>query len=118
MAITSFFNTAQSHATTFYTRRIYNARPSDVTPLSARTFGTWTLLSGLVRLYTAYNIRNAVLYDLGMCTFAIAWLHFVLEWTMWGTIRSGRGLWEPFFISTVTIVWMWSARADYVGGWI
>ncbi|KAI9718294.1 MAG: hypothetical protein M1828_006758 [Chrysothrix sp. TS-e1954] len=115
VGLTSFFNTAQGHATTRYTRRIYNARPSEVTPLSSRTFGTWTALSGLVRLFAAYNITNQVAFDLGFSTFVIAWLHFVEEMAIWGTAGVDGGVVEPAIVSTLSAVWMWWTRNAYLG---
>ncbi|KAH0155109.1 hypothetical protein KCU86_g20753, partial [Aureobasidium melanogenum] len=37
---------------------------SPVTPLSARTFGTWTAITAIVRLYAAYNINSKPMYEL------------------------------------------------------
>ena len=116
LGLTSLFNTAQGHATTYYTRRIYNVRSNEVTPLSARTFGTWTALSGLVRLFAAYNIHDRVAYDLGLATFVIAWLHFAEELAIWGTAGLNGGVKEPVIVSSASVAWMVWARSAYLGG--
>ncbi|QIX00607.1 hypothetical protein AMS68_006124 [Peltaster fructicola] len=68
---------------------------SPVTPLSARTFGTWTALSSIIRLYAAYRINEPVVYELALWTFGLAFAHFISEWLIFGTARWGRGLIGP-----------------------
>lgn len=81
IAIVSVFNTVQNFLTLKLTRKIYSRQPQlgnngrvfvnssvsltepnssvhVVNPLQSRTFGVWTLTSGLIRLYAAYNIRD------------------------------------------------------------
>jgi hypothetical protein len=122
-------NSIQSYTTLYYTKRIYNLDPSKpspaptasktspaypdtltanstVTPLSARTFGTWTFLTSIVRLYVAYNITNPAFYQLGLATYVVAFLHFFSEWLVFGTAGWGAGLAGPVFVSTGTISWM------------
>lgn len=87
---------------------------SPVTELSARTFGTWTALSSIVRLYAAYNISDSRIYQLAVWTFALAFGHFFSEWLVFGTARWGRGLAGPAFVSVGTLVWMYSQWTFYV----
>lgn len=82
--------------------------------LSARTFGTWTALSSIVRLYAAYHIHEAAVYELALWTFGLAFAHFGSEWLVFGTARWGRGLAGPVFVSTVTGSWMWAQWGNYV----
>jgi hypothetical protein len=59
--------------------RIYfRATPSDVTTLSSRTFGTWNLLSTIVRIYAAYHIHESDCLRLRVVDMALA--HFGIEW--------------------------------------
>lgn len=87
---------------------------SPVTPLSARTFGTWTALSSIIRLYGAYNIHDAKIYELCLWTYGIAFGHFLSEWWIFGTARWGRGLAGPVLVSTVTSLWMLVQWGSYV----
>nr|POE82413.1 ergosterol biosynthetic protein 28 [Quercus suber] len=87
---------------------------SPVTELSARTFGTWTAISSIVRLYAAYHIHEPVVYELALWTFGIAWAHFASEWLVFGTARWGRGLAGPVFVATGTGAWMLAQWGSYV----
>jgi hypothetical protein len=87
---------------------------SPATPLSARTFGTWTLLQAIVRLYAAYNIHNPSMYQLAMWTYAIAFGHFASEWLYFKTARFGEALAPPVLISTGSLIWMWWSWSSYV----
>lgn len=53
--------------------------------LSSRTFGTWTFMASVLRLYAAYNITNPVVYDLAIWSYVIAGWHFLSEWLIFGT---------------------------------
>lgn len=86
--------------------------PSPVTPLSARTFGTWTAITAIIRLYAAYHIKETAVYELALWSFGIAWLHFVSEWMVFQTTRLGPGLIGPLIVSTGSLVWM-SMQRDY-----
>ncbi|KAF9917002.1 ergosterol biosynthesis protein, partial [Lobosporangium transversale] len=59
VGVTSFLNTFQAFVTLKATRRLYANKPHEVTNLSARTFGVWTFLSSVIRLYGAYNLQFA-----------------------------------------------------------
>jgi hypothetical protein len=85
-----------------------------VTALSARTFGTWTAITSIIRLYAAYNIANQPVYEMALWTFGVAWLHFVSEWLVFGTARFGKGLIGPLVVSTATGLWMVSQKGFYV----
>ncbi|KAG9749900.1 ergosterol 28, partial [Aureobasidium melanogenum] len=58
---------------------------SPVTPLSARTFGTWTAITAIVRLYAAYNINSKPMYELAFWTYIVAFTHFMSEWLVFGS---------------------------------
>ncbi|KAL2076196.1 hypothetical protein VTL71DRAFT_1139 [Oculimacula yallundae] len=87
---------------------------SPATPLQSRTFGTWTLIQSLVRIYAAYNIDNPQFYQLAFLTYVVAWGHFMSEWWVFGTARWGEGLVFPVVIASSTLVWMWMQWGFYV----
>ncbi|KAF2125065.1 ergosterol biosynthesis protein-like protein [Dothidotthia symphoricarpi CBS 119687] len=124
VAVISIGNSVQSYTTLYYTSRIYNPTSSDpplktpahVTALSSRTFGTWTVLTALVRLYAAYNITHPAFYQLGMWTFGVAFAHFVSEWLVFGTTRLGKPLAGPLVVSTTSLAWMALQWGNYVKG--
>ncbi|VDB94064.1 unnamed protein product [Peniophora sp. CBMAI 1063] len=85
----AFFNTAQNFLTLDFTRRLYNGAPANapVTRLQARTFGIWTLTSGIVRCYAAYHMHDKKMYDLALCTYLLALCHFGSEIFVYRTAR-------------------------------
>lgn len=115
VAITAAANSIQAFSTLTYTRQIYNTAPHLVTPLSGRTFGTWTFLSAIVRFYAAFNIHDPVVYKLAFATYVVAWAHFMGEWFVFGTAKWNRALAGPVFVSTGSLVWMLASWEGYVG---
>jgi len=128
VSIISVGNSMQAYLTTSYSSQVYLGPPisskpataydpapnSPVTPLSSRTFGTWTLIQSLIRLYAAYYIDNAQIYQMAFLTYLVAWCHFMSEWQVFGTARWGKGLAGPVIISTGSLVWMWMQWGFYV----
>lgn len=114
VSLTSVGNTIQAYMTTKNTREVYLASGSETTALSSRLFGTWTIVSAVVRLYAAYNISNPQLYQLAIWSYGIAWVHFMSEWIFFKTVAWGRGLAGPVLISTGSLVWMVSQWGYYV----
>jgi len=128
VSVISLANSIQAYLTLSATRQVYagpspnpkaakppaNTSISPVTPLSARTFGTWTALSSIVRLYGAYYISNPVVYEMVLWTYGIAFAHFASEWLVFGTARWGKGLAGPVIVSTVSTTWMLVQWGFYV----
>lgn len=114
VSIVSLLNSVQAYSTLTYTRQIYKAQPDEVTGLSGRTFGTWTALSSVIRLYASLNIHDPRLYELALATYGIAWLHFMSEWQFFKTAGWGKGLGGPVFVSTGSLIWMISVWGSYV----
>lgn len=115
----STLNSVQSYISATYHEALYvgsrttnNASPS--TPLASRTFGTWTLLSSVVRLYAAYNISNPVAYDLALWTYGIALTHFVSEWAVYGSAQLKGRFVMPMLFASSAVGWMWTQRAWYL----
>ncbi|RKF62247.1 Ergosterol biosynthetic protein 28 [Golovinomyces cichoracearum] len=121
----AFLNSIQAYCSTRYTSRVYSGNTktfiksallkSPVTPLSSRTFGTWTLIQSIVRLYAAYHITEPAFYWLSFLTFAVAFGHFMSEWQIYRTTRWGSGLAGPVAVSSGTMLWMILKKGYYIG---
>lgn len=100
-----------------------------MTGLSARTFGTWTILASIIRLYAAAHIHNPAyvtaticetrntntrIYQLAFSSYALAGFHFISEWLVFGTAKLGKGLAGPLVVSSVTMAWMLTQWNYYV----
>ncbi|KAK7756681.1 hypothetical protein SLS62_001122 [Diatrype stigma] len=85
-----------------------------VTPLAARLFGTYTLISAIVRLYASYHLRLAPVYQMAVWTYVVALLHFLSEFLVYKTARFGTPIAMPFFFASVGIFWMVSQYGFYV----
>lgn len=112
----SVLNTTQCYSSSSFARRTFDgpASAAEVTPLASRLFGSWSLLSGLVRLYAAYNIHDKNLYFLALCTYVIVLSHFAGELLVYGTMKIGKGLAAPLFVATTSVVWMLTQWSFYV----
>jgi len=94
-----------------------------VTGLQARTFAVWTALSGVVRLYAAYNINQKVcvldshliirasadakccrIYDLTLFTYLFAFAHFTSELLIFRTASFGPGALSPVLVSSESAI--------------
>jgi len=113
VAVVALGNSVQAYLTLRFNKRIYCARPLDVTALSSRTFGTWTVLSAVLRVYAAYHIHDPVVYDLAIWSYAVAGVHFVSEWLVFGSAGLGAGLAGPLVVSSMSLAWMITQRGEY-----
>lgn len=89
--------------------------PSPATPLSSRTFGTWTFAVGILRVYAAYHLHEKDWYHLAMWANVIGLTHFGLEAFAFKTTQP-RGPWfAPVGTATVGLAWMIAQYGYYVG---
>ena len=118
VSVTSAFNSVQTYSTLKLTQRVYDGPvsklTSQVTPLSARTFGTWTFLSAIIRFYGAYRLDDGDMYKLVLWTFVLAQIHFGTEWLVFGTARLGVGLLPSLMVASGSLVWMVCQWGFYV----
>ncbi|CAI5756351.1 unnamed protein product [Candida verbasci] len=114
ISIVSIFNSFQSYCNLDLTKRVYEQNPSQVTNLSARTFGTWTLITSIVRFYGAFYLYNKPIYELVQFTYLIAAWHFFSEWLIFKTCKLGKGLAGPLIVSSISLTWMYLYKDDYV----
>ena len=116
MSAFSLFNTTQCYRGKENALRTY-AGPNaaaQVTDFSSRMFGTWTLLSCLIRVYAAYRIEDESMYILAFATYVIAMTHFAVEWLGFGTMTAGVGLLRVAIVPVVTMSWMLMQWGFYV----
>ncbi|KAI9934799.1 hypothetical protein ASPWEDRAFT_44323 [Aspergillus wentii DTO 134E9] len=110
-------NSLQAYLSEHYAASLYNGRTSDGRPytnaLSGRTFGTWTFLSAVVRMYAAYNITTPISYDLAAWSFGIALCHFVGEVAFGSAHIKGRFV-SPLIVASSTLAWMLTQRDSYL----
>ncbi|TPX57167.1 hypothetical protein PhCBS80983_g04036 [Powellomyces hirtus] len=83
----AFYNGVQSFVPSMrVTSRIYE-KTTEATPLMSRMMGLWTITSGIVRVYTAWNITNKALYTVAMWTFVLAGFSFYTEVFLYKTAK-------------------------------
>ncbi|KNC99028.1 uncharacterized protein SPPG_05977 [Spizellomyces punctatus DAOM BR117] len=114
----AFYNGAQCFFPKMrVTSRIYSEKKGEATALMSRMMGLWTITSGLVRVYAAWNIHDRVLYNLTMYTFGLALFSFTTEVFVYKTAKiSSPGVWPALLISPISLAWMWNSYADFVRG--
>ncbi|PIK62489.1 putative ergosterol biosynthetic protein 28 [Apostichopus japonicus] len=84
---------------TLIIQTMYSQPTDQVNALIGRMFGTWTMLSGVVRLMCAVFIDNRPVYDLTLFTFIMVWLHFLSELLIFKTTEPSFGVVSPMVIS-------------------
>lgn len=78
---------------------------TEITPLAGRFDGSWTAVSGVVRLVAAFNTNNRAVLLATWGGFMVADLHFLLEIGVFGTTdvkRAAMGL----GIDVFSVVWI------------
>ena len=97
------------------TSRVYDGpiASSELTQLSARTFGAWTFLTAVVRFYAAYRIHDSDWYSLALWTFAVAGAHLWSE-VAYGTVKVRSGALPSLCIAGGSTVWMLCQWGRYV----
>ncbi|KAG2413584.1 hypothetical protein HFD88_002773 [Aspergillus terreus] len=119
VAAVSAANSLQAYRSESYAAQLYNGKTADgrpvTNPLSSRTFGTWTFLSSVIRMYAAYNITTPAVYDMAMWSFGIALVHFVGEWLGFSSAQLKGRFVSPLIVASSTLAWMWTQRDGYLG---
>lgn len=116
ISIVSIFNSVQTYISGLkLTRKVYANKPNETTSLSARTFGTWTFVSCIIRLYGAFYLTEPHIYELTMISYLIALVHFGSELLIFRTCKFNSGFMGPLIVSTTSLVWMHSQREFYTG---
>jgi len=83
-------------------------------PLAARLFGTWTLITSIVRCYAAYNLHLGPVYNIAIWTYVVVLFHFASELFVFKSMTFGVPQAFPFSLGTISLVWMVLVRDHYV----
>ena len=125
---TAIGNAIQCYFTMSYTQRLYPGQPSSsstkdkpspaltsaATPLSSRTFGTWTIAVGIVRLFAAYHINEPAWYQLQALTNVVGLVHFSLEAFVYKTTRPSGPWLAPVTVALIGLAWSVAQYGYYV----
>lgn len=122
ISIVSIFNSIQTYLSRdlALTKKVYESEANkihgkpQVTHLSARTFGTWTFITSIVRFYGAYYLNNPQIYQLVQWTFVVAAGHFLSEWLVYRTCKFGKGIAGPMIVSSTSLLWMYTQKDAYL----
>lgn len=115
ISVVSIFNSIQTYVNLALTKEVYANKPEQVTPLCARTFGTWTIISAVIRYFAAYHINDINVYNICIASYCVALWHFGSEWIFYRSCKFDKGLFGPLIVSTCSITWMLSQREFYTG---
>lgn len=115
ISVVSIFNSIQTYVNIDLTRRVYENKPQQTTALSARTFGTWTLVSCVIRLYGALYLNEEHVFQLTFISYLIALFHFGTELLVFRTCKIGKGFLGPLVVSTTSLTWMYMQKEFYTG---
>eukprot|EP00270_Netrium_digitus_P020833 TRINITY_DN8678_c0_g1_i1.p1 TRINITY_DN8678_c0_g1~~TRINITY_DN8678_c0_g1_i1.p1 ORF type:complete len:147 (+),score=35.42 TRINITY_DN8678_c0_g1_i1:158-598(+) len=76
-----------------------------LTDVHGRTFSAWTAITCLLCVLCAMDLENRSLYLATLLSFVIAFLHFVLEFLVFGSMTLSNFATVGFFAVT-SLVWM------------
>lgn len=85
-----------------------------VTPLAARLFATYTLISAIVRIYASFHLDKEPVYMMAMWTYLVALGHFISEGVVYRTFHITGPQLFPLVLATVGTTWMVMQKDFYV----
>jgi hypothetical protein len=102
-----------------YLRRVYNPpngtpATSPVTHLQARTFATWNIAVGLVRIFAAYHIHEPAWMHMQMLTCVIGLFHFGMEAFVYKTARPSGPWLAPVLVAAINLSWSIAQYGFYI----
>ncbi|RSH92741.1 ergosterol biosynthesis protein [Saitozyma podzolica] len=109
----SIYNAAQNYFILWQTKEIYSAKAHEVSPLAARIFAMWTLVSAVIRGTAAYNVTNPTVYTLAISTYAIALWHFGSELLIFRSVKVNRASAGPLIVASVGLAWTLTQQEHY-----
>ncbi|CAL9728982.1 ergosterol biosynthetic protein 28 [Monosporozyma unispora] len=116
ISVVSIFNSIQTYISGLtLTRKVYSKKPEQTTKLSARTFGTWTFISCVIRLYGSLFLNEPHIYQLTMISYAVALFHFASELLIFKTCSFDAGFISPLIVASTSLIWMYNQVQYYTG---
>jgi len=107
VAVMAIGNTVQCFVDPDYLfEKLYTSKKENVSGLTARLFGVWTLLAGAVRLMCSLHIENKILYHTTFFSFVLAQLHFTSEVFVYQTAALTAGIIAPLIVSSLSVIMM------------
>ncbi|KAH8680839.1 hypothetical protein BX600DRAFT_504590 [Xylariales sp. PMI_506] len=85
-----------------------------ITPLAGRLFGTYTLISSIVRIYASFHLDKEPVYMMALWTYVVALGHFLSEGVIYKSLYWTYVQMLPLFFASVGTIWMFSAKSFYV----
>ncbi|KAH8666030.1 ergosterol 28 [Tricladium varicosporioides] len=114
-SLLSFYNTYNCFFSHKTVRDLYRGpNGNQVTPLSMHTFGCWTILSGFVRWYAAYDISNPGVYAIAFWAYFAICVHALSELVVFKTTRWGVEVWVSLGIDLGGLIWMGCQWENYI----
>eukprot|EP00088_Acartia_fossae_P028774 TRINITY_DN29608_c0_g1_i1.p1 TRINITY_DN29608_c0_g1~~TRINITY_DN29608_c0_g1_i1.p1 ORF type:complete len:150 (-),score=3.38 TRINITY_DN29608_c0_g1_i1:36-464(-) len=104
VGVIAVINGLKNYTSPIFARRVYSAPEALAltTPLTGRLFGTWTIFSGIVRLYGAFHLTNRELYHMIMASYLVVFVHMILEMMSYRTMKKSEfGSLSPIVVSAV-----------------
>jgi hypothetical protein len=87
---------------------------SPVTDLSSRTFATWNMAVGLLRIHAAYHVHERDWYHMQMLTNVVGLVHFGAEAFYWRTARPSGPWLAPTVVAMIGMSWSLLQYGHYV----
>ncbi|EDV23692.1 putative ergosterol biosynthetic protein 28 [Trichoplax sp. H2] len=116
IATIAFVNSTQCYLQGEFVHQRMYTETKEATLLQARTFGTWTLLASVIRIYCAFDIYNKTLYMVTFWSFIIVLAHLLAECYIYHTAAFTPGVIAPLIISSLSSVWMILAYPSITNG--
>ena len=85
--------------------RLFTNNPNEVSPLAARSFAVWTLLTCSCCILCAFNLNSRPIYLLTIWSFIVALAWFILELFIYETVTYATAL-SPFIVASLSIIFM------------
>jgi len=89
----------------YFRRHVFTLQPPEVTPLAARLFSVWTVVTCCCCVVCALNIHERAIMLLTVSSFYVALAFFVVEYAVYHTIQA-RFLATIVAVTVISIVWM------------
>jgi hypothetical protein len=83
----------------------FNNKPNEVTQLTGRLFGAWTLAVSFIRGLCAFHIHEKGIYRATIFTFILAFIIYLNELFISKTV-SIKTAFAPLLIAPISFIWM------------